>query len=157
MEKAKASTPAQGKGIIAVAMIKSPIGAKPDAKKTLFLLGMWQINTARLLFDSPRNRSMLQKVKDYVTWGTVTPEFAEEVFLKRGKAFGGKKLTPELAKKAVGVVVSEGKLSEIGVKKDVHLHPPKGGFKGTLKRPLTQRGEAGDRKEKIADLVGRMI
>lgn len=145
-------------GIIAAVMIKSPIGAKPDAKKTLYLLGMKTVNTAILVSDSPIYRSMLQKAKDYVTWGSVSADFAEKVIASKGKLVGGgEKADSAKAKEAIEAVVSGKKLSDAGVKRDIHLHPPTGGFKGTLKRPITQKGEAGDRKEKMQALLERMI
>ena len=66
---------------------------------------------------------MLKKVKDYVTYGTVSEKLAKEY----------------------------------GVKKTVHLHPPRGGFerKG-IKVPYTTGGALGNRRDKMSDLIIKM-
>lgn len=148
---------AKENAIIGAVMIKSPIGAKPDAKKTLSLLGLKKINTLALLPGSPIYLSMLQKAKDYVTWGSVTAELAAKVIEARGKVAGNKAVEPSKAGEAASGLAQGKHLLDYGIKKDIHLHPPTGGFKRTLKRQVSAKGEAGDRKEKIAELLERMF
>ncbi|MFH0961989.1 MAG: uL30 family ribosomal protein [archaeon] len=143
--------------IIGAILIKSPIGAKPDAKKTLALLGLLKINTLALLPEGPMYKSMLQKAKDYVTWGTISAELAARVIEKRGELVGGKDVDARAASGAAAGMVAGKLLLDHGIKKDIHLHPPTGGFKKTLKRAITAKGEAGDRKEKMTALLERMF
>jgi len=48
------------------------------------------------------------------------------------------------------------KLWRSGVKPVFRLHPPKGGFKGTIRRPYKSGGELGYRGAAINDLILRM-
>ena len=43
------------------------------------------------------------------------------------------------------------------IKPVFRLHPPKGGFKGKIKRPWKDKGELGYRKQAIEDLIKRMV
>lgn len=143
-----------GDKLLAAVIVKSPIGGKPDARRTLVLLGLERVNTCVVVPDNPTYRSMLQIAKDYVTWGDITREFAAKLLLARGRLPGDKPLDAATAKKAADGI-AEGKPLE-GVKKFLRLHPPKGGFKRTLKRAITSGGETGDRGDKIEELLGRM-
>jgi len=50
-----------------------------------------------------------------------------------------------------------GKLYGAGIPPVFYLHPPKGGFKRSLKRPLADGGELGYRGKEIVSLISRMI
>jgi large subunit ribosomal protein L30 len=82
-----------------------------------------------VLDDNPSNLGMVKKVKDLVTFGTVNDE------------------TINLLKKR-----------EKKDRRYYGLHPPIGGFerKGT-KKGFRQGGALGDRKDKINDLIKRMV
>jgi large subunit ribosomal protein L30 len=143
--------------VIAAVLIKSPIGAKPDAKKTLLLLNLHRINTGVLLPDNPTARAMLQIAKDYLTWGAVDEGTVVKVLEKRGKLPGDKKIDSTKAKEAAEGLFAGKLLQTFGIKKYLRLHPPRGGFKLSLKRPVSSKGEAGYRKKGIGELLERMI
>jgi len=110
---------------------------------------------------------MLQKVKDYVTWGEIDAETLAELLRKRGRLTGNKKLSEDIVKElgyesiedfAKAVIEFKAELSDIpGLKPIFRLHPPKGGFKRTTKRMYTDRGETGYRGKDINELLRRMI
>jgi len=55
-------------------------------------------------------------------------------------------------------IMVNGKASCIpGLKPYFRLHPPKGGFKGSVKKPYNAGGELGYRGSAINDLIMRMI
>jgi len=121
-----------------------------------------------LIDDRPSYRGMLQKAKDYITWGEVNAETIAKLLKKRGRLAGRVPLTDALVNRytkyktidtlAEALANCEAELMEFQKIKPVfRLHPPKGGFKGKIKRPFKDHGELGNRGSKIEDLITRMI
>ena len=106
-----------------------------------------------LLTDTPSNRGQLQKVKDFVTWGTITDETRKLLVSKRGKPAQGP-LTDSRKKIHARVLKMDGKT----LLPYFNLQPPRGGFgrKG-IKVGFSAGGALGDRKEAMNKLITRMI
>ncbi len=149
-------SPAAG-GVVAAVLIKSPIGSKPDARRTLVILNLHRINTCMLLPDTPTSRAMLQIAKDYVAWGPVDQETVAKVVARRGRLPGDARVDEAKAKDASAGLFSGKKLQDYGIKRHMRLHPPAGGFKKSLKRQVSSKGEAGYRKAGMGALLERMI
>ena len=114
---------------LAVIRLKGVIGLKKGIKDTFRTLNLPQKFACSVVEDTLVNRGMLIKVKDFSTFGTVDDS------------------TIELLKKR----------EEKG-KKFYRLHAPIGGFerKGT-KKSFNQGGALGDRKDKMGELIKRMV
>ncbi|MFH1511174.1 MAG: uL30 family ribosomal protein [Candidatus Woesearchaeota archaeon] len=129
---------------IAAVRIRSGHDMSRPQRNTLQLLRLLNTNSCVILPDTQTNKGMLNKVKDYVTWGTIDDETIEEIYKKRGEEYKGRKedCTEHNKKK---------------YKKYFRLSPPKGGFerKG-IKTPFTMGGALGNRKN-ITGLIKRMI
>jgi large subunit ribosomal protein L30 len=109
---------------------------------------------------------MLQRAKDWITWGEPDQETIKIMLEKRGEAPGGVKLSEEyikelgfegfsqLAEKLHSCELDINKLE--GVKPFFRLHPPKKGFKRSVKRAYGNKGELGYRGEAINELARRM-
>jgi large subunit ribosomal protein L30 len=151
---------------LAVVRIRSGINANTDVRDTLDLLGLTRVNHCVVVDDSGSNAGMLQKAKDYITWGEIKSETLEHMMKKRGRLVGDKRLTDddvksksgfqsikELAEAIVSGKASFGSLP--GLKKVFRLHPPRKGFRST-KRPFKDIGDLGYRGEKINELIVRM-
>ena len=114
----------------AVVRIRGSIRVSTKIKDTLKMLNLNKVNTCVILEDTPVNKGMIMKAKDYITWGIVDSEI--EKLLSKIK----------------------------NTKKDhvFRLNPPKGGFerKG-IKQPFKTGGALGNRKEKINILIKKMI
>ncbi|MBU0666245.1 MAG: uL30 family ribosomal protein [Nanoarchaeota archaeon] len=125
------------KDLLAVILIRTTIGLTYDMKETLNFLRLRRKYTCVVVEKVPEKLGMLNKVKDFVTYGEISKETLKELIDKRGQEDPNNK----------------GKL-----KSHFHLHPPRGGFerKGT-KKPFTKGGVLGYRKEKINDLLKRML
>jgi large subunit ribosomal protein L30 len=155
------------KCLIAV-RIAGRVGLSKDVEDTLRLLHLTRANHATILISSPSQLGMLQKVKDYVTWGEGIPKTVTLLIRCRGEFVGGIKLTDEgLAERSSFKSVDDlaGALcSGDAVLKDVEglrplfrLHPPRGGFRGSRKKAFVTGGEVGYRGEAIADLLSSMV
>ena len=115
---------------IAVIRIRGDAGVRSDIKNTLQRLKLTDKNNCVLLKETPDMLGMLKKVKDYITWGKIDDATKKELITKRGNE---------------GTTV-------------FRLHPPRGGFerKG-IKKTYRIGGVLGDRKEKINELIIKML
>lgn len=151
---------------ILVIRIRGTINLSQREKDTLKMLRVERNNYATIIDNRPDYRGMLQKAKDWITWGEPTIDTVMAILEKRGRAPGDKQLTEEyikelgfenledLAAKLVNCEVSINKIE--GIKPFFRLHPPKKGFKKSVKRPYRNKGELGYRGEDINELAMRM-
>ena len=149
-----------------VIRIRGGVNVSHKVEDTLRMLRVDRNMTATLIDDRPEYLGMLQTAKDNVTWGEPTVETVSLLFSKRGKLvgdhpIGGDSLSgfgydsiESLAKAFVEDGVEFHKLE--GVKPFFRLHPPKKGFKRSVKRPYNNKGELGYRGEAINELAKRM-
>ncbi len=148
-----------------VVMIRGMHDLHPDVKKTLDYLRLHQKHAAVVVDATPENKGMIEKVKDYVTFGSIDEAFFKEMLDKRGEVVG--KLSAKEAKIDTAKVAKEyfdGKLKlrdfepKYNLKPFFRLHPPIGGFerKG-IKMPFGKGGVLGNRKDKIKVLISKML
>jgi len=146
--------------------IRGGVNAPVRVEDTLRMLRMERNNTSTILDDRPDYLGMLQKAKDWITWGEPTVETIRLLLEKRGEAPGGGRIDSETLK-ALGYdgmdelaaalhtcSVEFNKLDS--VKPFLRLHPPSKGFKRTVKRPYRAKGELGYRGDAINNLARRM-
>ena len=124
---------------------------------------------ARLLDNTPSNVGMLRSVKALVAWGEVDPSLLSHILEKRGEQDGkdgvgeqfvrllGKSSFEDLAKAVIAGEVGIRDLYKAGLKQRFRLHPPRGGFKRSLRRAASDGGELGYRGSDINILVKRMV
>jgi large subunit ribosomal protein L30 len=109
---------------------------------------------------------MLNEAKDFITWGEPTIETISLLLKKRGLVKGNKKLDEKIISDlgfnnieelSESIFISEKEIQQIKpVKPFFRLHPPKGGFKNSIKKPFRSKGELGYRGEKINELAKKM-
>jgi len=131
------------------------------------MLHLGKTNHAVLIDNRPAFLGMLNRVKDYVTWGDPSKETVLLMLQKRGRLAGNKKLTDEFAAKLGYASLSELADAIAGCKREfwnlpgaqplIRLRPPSKGFKGKTKKSFRAGGEAGYRGKAINDLVKRMV
>lgn len=113
---------------IAVVRIKGKVGLRRETNDTLKMLKLHKKNSCVVLNETPSIKGMVHRVKDFVTWGEVNDETLKLLEKRSGK------------------------------KKFCRLNSPKKGYgrKG-IKVPFKIGGALGYRKEKINNLIRRMI
>ena len=126
----------------AVVMIRGTINASRQIKDTLKMLNLHRINNCTLIPEKASYKGMLQKVKDYVTWGEVDEEVVKILLNKNGV---------ENVEEAMKKLREGEKLKNI-TKPYFSLPPPKKGYK-SIKKPFTMGGSSGYRGEKINELI----
>ena len=150
-----------------VVRIRGRVGVRGEVEDTLKMLRLYRKFHATIVDDRPSYMGMLQKVKDYVTWGEADEEVIALLLKRRGRVTGNKRLTDEYVKNLgfgsideLAKAIAEFKidLKDVkGLKPYFRLHPPKGGFRKSTKRPYTDGGELGYRGSAIKELIKRMV
>lgn len=152
----------------AVVRVRGTLKVKPEIKETLRLLRLNKVNHCVMIPETAEFKGMLQKAKDYITWGEVDTTSAEKLLKDRGEIVGGSRLTDVFVKKntkfkdikELSVAVSEGTFDHRkvdGINPVFRLAPPKkGGYEG-IKRAYTVGGALGYRSKDINKLLERMI
>lgn len=148
-----------------VIRVRGTTGVISNIASTLEMLRLNRINHAVLVEENPSYKGMLQKGKDYITWGEINAETLVEIIEKRGKLVGGAAITEEyLAENtdyssfeelANALINSEIKAKDINMKPVFRLHPPRKGYEG-IRHSVKEGGSLGYRGEAINDLAKRM-
>ncbi len=151
---------------ILVIRIRGTINVSRRVEDTLRMLRVDRNNYASIIDDRPDYKGMLQKAKDWITWGEPDVETIKQMLEKRGEVPGGNRLTEEhvkawgyedMDKLAEAIHKGEAETHKIeGLKPFFRMHPPKKGFKRSVKRPYNNKGELGYRGEAINELARRM-
>lgn len=114
---------------VAIVRVRGDVRIRHDVRKTFETLSLNQKNHCAIVEDTPITRGMIQVVSPFVTWGPVD-------------------------EKALAALKKRGGDNE----KVFRLNPPRKGYgrKG-IKIAFSRGGALGDRKEKINDLLLRMV
>jgi len=154
-------------GKLAVIRIRGTVDVDPDSEYTLRLLRLVKKFHAVIVDDNEVYKGMLRKVQSYVTWGEIDKDTLALLLKKRGRVVGDKRLSEEFLRKygfdnveELAQALLEGKVSLKdlpGLKPVFRLHPPKGGFKGSIRKQYGNNGELGYRGKAINELLKRMI
>jgi len=136
---------------------------------TLEQLRLHKINHMVFLPKDASTIGMLQNVKDYVTWGEVSPEMIAKVLLKRAETPGGTPgINDDFIKKnnekykslmsfAKALSENEARLTDIkNLQPVIRLHPPLRGYE-KIKVSYKMGGSLGYRGSDIEKLLERMI
>lgn len=139
---------------VAVILIRGKIDMNHQVKDTVKMLRLDRKHVCTVFDKNPSVMGMLRKVKDYTTFGVISDETLKLLIDKRGEEYKGR-VTDSRGK------YQYNKFIEVNGKKYKNffrLSPPKGGFESRgIKKPFTMGGVLGDRKEKIAELIQKMI
>lgn len=120
---------------IAIIRIRGLVNIDEQKRRTLELLGLYRKNYCVVKENKPELAKMIEKIKDLVTWGEIDENTYKELQDKKGEK------------------TIDGKLKSF-----FRLHPPIGGFeRGGIKKQYNQGGVLGNRKEKIQNLIQKML
>ena len=153
---------------LAVVQIRGIIGMNGKLKDTLKLLKLTRKNSCVVVDDNPVYLGMIVKLRDFITWGEIDSETFKMLLENRGRILGNKMLSEDYLKSSVKMDYNtfvksffdgKVKIKEVpGLKPYFRLKPPVRGFeRGGIKTGFSMGGALGYRKEKINDLIRRMI
>ncbi|MCD6383132.1 MAG: 50S ribosomal protein L30 [Thermoplasmata archaeon] len=151
----------------AVVRVRGTVNVRRDIRETLRMLRLNRVNHCVVIPETPQYRGMLNKVKDYITWGEIDKETLKEMLLKRGRLLGDEPVTEKYILENTpystfddfleAVLSGEMKLKNIRDFKPVfRLSPPRGGYED-IKRPYRLGGALGYRGAEIKNLIRRML
>lgn len=151
----------------AVIRVRGSVNVRGDILDTMKMLRLNRVNHCVIIPDTKTYAGMLQKVKDYVTWGEIAPETLAKMIIRRGKVTGDSKISDRYIKKnsdyksimSFAKAVSKGDIGYkdiTGINPVIRLHPPKKGYEG-VKRSFKAGGALGYRGKDINALIERMI
>lgn len=151
--------------MLAVVRIRGSIGVKKKIKDTMKMLRLDTLNRCVVLPDDPSYKGMVEKVRDYVTFGEITQDMLLAMLKKRGRLEGNKRLDESSVKQTgydsieqLAKEIFEGKVSMRHVAKlkpVFRLTPPSKGFKSTKQH--YPKGDLGNRGKAINELLEKMI
>jgi len=119
---------------LAIILVRGLMGMKRDMRLTTELLKIFKKNTCAVVDDNKVMRGMANKIKDFATYGELDDKTHKLLLEKRAKT-------------------KKGEITNV-----FHLNPPRKGFeRNGIKQPFTNKGALGYRKDKINDLIQRMI
>lgn len=133
---------------IAVIRLRGTTGLQGDVAATLHMLNIRHVNHCTIVPDIPGFVGMIKKAKDYITWGPIDADTLKLLLEKRGEAVAESGRS--------GHFIS---LNGKNYKPYFRLSPAKGGLgkRGIKASFAGGSGALGDRKEKINDLLRKMI
>jgi len=151
----------------AVVRVRGHVNIRREIKDTMQMLHLTRVNHLVFVPRNPDFVGMLNKAKDYITWGEVQPEVLAKLLLRRGRAEGDKPLDDAYVKAnskftsvwdfAQAIARGEAGLSAVkGVKPMLRLQPPRKGYEG-IKRSYKDGGALGYRGTAINELLARMM
>jgi len=143
--------------MLAVVRVRGSVNAKEEVKRTLKYLHLTRPNHCVIVPETPTIKGMLQKVKDYVTWGEIDEKTLKKLVKERGRLKGDKRVPEEKVDEIVKVILEKG-MKEAGIKVVFRLNPPRKGYERRgVKKPFTVGGALGYRGKEINKLIERMI
>ena len=121
--------------MLAVIRIRGRTGIRYDMDQTTRLLNLTRINHMVIIPSNETYKGMLQKVKDYVTWGEIEKDTLALLLKHRSQFKGRKHYTEEELKEKTGFTsyddMAEALISGKVIYKDIEgivpifrLHPP---------------------------------
>lgn len=139
----------------AVIRIRGSVGLKKDIKYTLSMLRLKKKMHCVLIKENDCMKGMLQKIRDYVTWGEIEDDVLKSLIAKRGRKAVGKRLNEKEVEDISKKTKENQKVSE-EIVPVFRLNPPSKGFKKSIKQHYPA-GELGYRGKEINELLKRMI
>lgn len=138
-----------------------------DIERTMELMNLTRVNHCVVLQETEAVKGMLQKAKDYITWGEIDASTLANMIKVRGRLTGDVTVTDEYVKAntefatvdemAKAMIASGYRMKDVeGAKAVFRLHPPAKGYEG-IKRSYPNGGALGYRGKAINELIARML
>ena len=139
--------------MILVIRISGMINISKDMQETLYRFRLRRKYSAVLVDQTPLNLKLLKKMRNHTAYGNISKDTLKELIEKRAipvnktKKINVEKLIEHLEKNA----------RSPEIKPFFRLHPPRGGIEAKRHFGVSKKAVLGDNKEKINDLVRRML
>jgi large subunit ribosomal protein L30 len=153
---------------LAIIRLCGDVGVKKEIKDTFQFLRLYNKFTCIVVPSSQVYVGMIHKINDYVTWGEINKETLKLLLAKRGKITKKEKFSENYLKEKTKLSLDDFSEQFVNLKKEFKdvpglknffkLCPPRGGFeKNGTKKPYSLGGSLGYRKDKINELIQKML
>jgi len=151
----------------AIIRVRGHSGVNKDIEDTMIMMRLTRINHCVVLPENESIKGMLNKTKDYVTYGEISEETLARMIKFRGRLMGDKPIDDDVVKagtkyssilsfsKAIGS--GEVRYADMtNIKPIFRLSPPRKGYEGN-KKSYQNGGALGYRGKDIDALIQRML
>jgi large subunit ribosomal protein L30 len=152
--------------MFAVIRVRGRPDVNKDIQRTMEMMNLTRVNHCVIVPNNDVTKGMLQKAKDYITWGEISGSTLEEMIRVRGRITGDMAITDEYLKAntefatiadMAQAMMNDHRMKDVeGAKAVFRLHPPEKGYEG-IKRSYRNGGALGYRGDAINDLIARML
>tara|TARA_Y100000310_G_C20639774_1_gene793243 strand:+ start:516 stop:935 length:420 start_codon:yes stop_codon:yes gene_type:complete len=139
--------------MILVIRISGMIKIPKKVDEALYRMRLRRKYSAVLLEDSSENLKLLRRVRDYVAYGKIDEKMLSKLIELRGQPIDKNK---KIDSKKIVSGLDKNNLDKFGLKPFFRLHPPRKGIE-SKKHFGVGKGVLGDNKEKINELLERML
>ena len=136
--------------MIIVVRISGLVEMPPAAQESLYRLRLRRKYSATLIKPTRDNLILLGKLRNFVAYGDINKETLKLLIDKRAKSLDNKKVDSAFIMENL----EKKNLQSLGIKPIFRLHPPRHGIDSKIHFP---KGVLGDNKEKINELIRRML
>ncbi len=134
--------------LLAVIRVRGTVKVRHTIAETLIRLRLKRVNNLALVTASPGYRGMVDKAKDFVTFGEIDEKTLAKLFESKG--------IEAKAADVKSLMEGEKNVKDLGIAMPIRMHPPKHGYEG-IKRGYNQGGALGNRGADINELIARML
>ncbi len=154
--------------LMLVIRIRGKVHINYKIEDTLKMLRLHKVNHAVVLYADKTVLGMLKKIKDYVVYGEIQEDLLLTLLKKRTFLEGNIPLTeihlktktdfPNMKKLTAALMEGKIKLKDIDkIKPIFRLHPPRGGFRGSIKKSYNSGGVLGFVGKNINIVAKKMV
>lgn len=151
----------------AIIRVRGHSGVNKDIEDTMIMMRLTRINHCVVLPENDSIKGMLNKTKDYVTYGEISEETLARMIKFRGRLMGDKPIDDDVVKAGTkySSILSFSKAISSGevryadmtdIKPIFRLSPPRKGYEGN-KKSYQNGGALGYRGKDIDALIQRML
>ena len=140
--------------MICIIRIKGNIGLEKGVVETLNRLRLRRKYSCVVIDPKKEDLGMVNKVRNFVAFGKIKKDVFEKLIEKRGQIIGKTKKID--SKKIADELLKGKKYEKLNLKPFFRLHPPRKGI-DSKKHFGVKKGVLGNNKEKINDLIERML
>lgn len=133
--------------------IAGQVGLPHEEKEALHRIRLRRKYSAVLLKQTQENLGLLAKLRNTIAYGEINNETLVELIAKRGQPLDKKQ---KINAEKIAQEIDNKSLSALGLKPFFRLHPPRKGIDSKI-HAGKGKGVLGNNKEKINDLVRRML
>lgn len=140
--------------MIAVIRISGDVKISEKIRESLNRLRLRRKYSCVLVKPTENNLKLLRKIRDYVAYGSIDKETLKQLIKSRAKSINPEK---KINSEEIISSLEKSSLLKLGIKPFFRLHPPRKGIDSKKHFGTTKKAVLGDNKEKINDLIRRML